>query len=94
MSLSRGIGNLIGMPFAYAVGRRIVFLVSTITIIIGAILCAEARSYEWHLASRMVLGLAAGQSEALVPMITQVCMSLNVRTSSSLIFTSGDLLSP
>ena len=68
----RGIGNLVCMPFAIGVGRRIVFLGSILVLALGAALCATAKSYEWHLASRMVVGLAAGQSEALVPMITQV----------------------
>lgn len=60
------------MPLAIAVGRRIVILGSTMILIVGAVLCAVARTYEWHLAARMILGLCAGQSEALVPMITQV----------------------
>ncbi|KAK6212002.1 hypothetical protein LQW54_005530 [Pestalotiopsis sp. IQ-011] len=64
-TLFMGIGNLIGMPIAYAVGRRIVFLFSTIIVIVGAVLCAKAQNYEWHLSARMLLGLAAGQSEAL-----------------------------
>lgn len=68
----RGIGNLIGMPIAYAVGRRIVLLVSTVVMIVGAAMCAVAHNYDFHLWSRCLLGLAAGQSEALVPMITQV----------------------
>jgi len=71
-ALFMGIGNLIGMPIAYGVGRRIVFLGSCIVLVIAAVLCAIAPSYEFHLAARMVLGLAAGQSEALVPMMTQV----------------------
>lgn len=68
----RGIGNLIGMPIAIAVGRRIVLLVATTIMLLGAILCAFATNFEWHLGARMLVGLAAGQSEALVPMITQV----------------------
>jgi hypothetical protein len=40
--------------------------------ILSAGLCAGATTYEWHLAGRIILGLSAGQSEALVPMITQV----------------------
>ena len=60
------------MPLAYAVGRRSVLLVSTIIMILAAGVAAGAKNFEWHLAARMVLGLAAGQSEALVPMITQV----------------------
>jgi predicted MFS family arabinose efflux permease len=60
------------MPFALGVGRRIVILSSCVILVVGSILCATAKSYEWHLAARCVVGLAAGQSEALVPMITQV----------------------
>lgn len=60
------------MPLAIAVGRRAVLLAFTLVLIVGVVLCATAKSYEWHLADRMVLGLCAGQSEALVPMITQV----------------------
>jgi predicted MFS family arabinose efflux permease len=59
------------MPLAIAVGRRTVLLGFTLILIIGAVLCAVAKTYEWHLGARMVLGLSAGQSEALVPMITQ-----------------------
>lgn len=60
------------MPVAIAVGRRIVLLAFTLVLILAAVLCAKAENYEWHLGARMVLGLCAGQSEALVPMITQV----------------------
>jgi hypothetical protein len=60
------------MPIAIAVGRRIVLLTFTLILILAAILCAKTENYEWHLGARMVLGLCAGQSEALVPMITQV----------------------
>lgn len=71
-TLFMGIGNLIGMPLGIAVGRRIVLLAATIIMILSAGLCAGATTYEWHLAGRIILGLSAGQSEALVPMITQV----------------------
>ena len=60
------------MPFALGVGRRVIILTSTIVLVIGAVLCATAKTYEVHLAARCIVGLAAGQSEALVPMITQV----------------------
>ncbi|KAK1145230.1 hypothetical protein N8T08_004383 [Aspergillus melleus] len=77
-----GIGNLIGMPLAIGVGRRIVLLGSTVVLVVGAVLCATAKNYEWHLASRMVVGLAAGQSEALVPMITQEIYFLHERSKA------------
>lgn len=60
------------MPLAIAVGRRVVLLVATTIMVVGAILCAFADNFEAHLGYRMLIGLAAGQSEALVPMITQV----------------------
>jgi MFS family permease len=68
----RGIGNLISMPIAYAVGRRIVMLLSTTIMIAAAAMCAVPSNYDFHLWSRCLLGIAAGQSEALVPLITQV----------------------
>lgn len=63
------------MPLAIAVGRRIVLLIATAVMVVGAILCAFADNFEWHLGARMLIGIAAGQSEALVPMITQVSNS-------------------
>ncbi|PSK42888.1 hypothetical protein B9Z65_6842 [Elsinoe australis] len=78
-TLFMGISNLIGIPLAYAVGRRIVFLTSCVILVASACLCAEAKSYEWHLGARMVLGIAAGQSEALVPLVTQEIFFLHER---------------
>lgn len=70
-SLFMGIGNLFGVPLAIAIGRRPVFLGSQILLIITALLCAYAKDYNWHLGCRMAMGIAAGQSEALVPMMIQ-----------------------
>lgn len=72
-ALMMGVGNFFSMPIALAVGRRPVFLGSVFLVAIASILCAVNKSYEWHLAARIVLGLAAGQSEALTPMMIQVC---------------------
>ncbi|WAO96417.1 Hypothetical protein NCS54_01409000 [Fusarium falciforme] len=79
-TLFMGIGNLIGMPLGIAVGRRIVLLGATVIMVASAGLCAGAKTYEWHLGGRIVLGLAAGQSEALVPMITQEIFFLHERS--------------
>ncbi|KAJ5109546.1 hypothetical protein N7456_006221 [Penicillium angulare] len=79
-TLFMGIGNLIGMPLAIAIGRRIVLLAFTVVLIVGSVLCVKAKTYEWHLGARMVLGLCAGQSEALVPMITQEIFFLHKRS--------------
>ncbi|KAL4892484.1 putative MFS transporter [Aspergillus ambiguus] len=81
-TLFMGIGNLLGMPLAIGVGRRIVLLGSTVILIIGAALCAVAKTYEWHLACRMVIGLAAGQSESIVPMISQEIFFLHERSTA------------
>jgi len=66
-----------GMPVALSLGRRVVILVATFVLLIGAILCATASSFESHLAARVVLGFAAGQSESVVPMVIQVSGDLN-----------------
>lgn len=73
------------MPLAIAVGRRIVLLVATAIMLASAILCAFATNFDWHLGARMLLGFAAGQSEALVPMITQVChlLAISLRSNSA-----------
>ncbi|KAL4905551.1 hypothetical protein BDW74DRAFT_177920 [Aspergillus multicolor] len=81
-TLFMGLGNLIGMPLAIGVGRRIVLLSSTVVLVVGAILCATQKNYDWHLWSRCVVGLAAGQSEALVPMITQEIFFLHERSKA------------
>jgi MFS family permease len=64
-----GIGNLVCMPLALVVGRRPVFLGSCLILILGGILAAYSRDYEMHLGVRMLLGIGAGNSEALVPMM-------------------------
>jgi predicted MFS family arabinose efflux permease len=74
-----GVGCLIGMPLALAIGRRPVFLGSLCILVVGALLAAFAKDYNWHLGARMVLGFAAGQSEALVPMMIQARRFTNDR---------------
>lgn len=79
------------MPLAIAVGRRAVLLAFTMVLILGAVLCATAKSS--YLAARMILGLCAGQSEALVPMITQVSSYLESwRLPPPSLFELGNLL--
>jgi predicted MFS family arabinose efflux permease len=67
-----GVGNLICMPLALAVGRRAIYLASLILALVGGLLAAYSKDYNWHLGARFILGLAAGNSEALVPMMIQV----------------------
>ncbi|PYH93552.1 MFS transporter [Aspergillus ellipticus CBS 707.79] len=80
-TLFMGIGNLIAMPLAMAVGRRPVFLASALVLTVGAIWCAVSGSLESHIAGRDVLSLAAGQSEALCPLIIQEIHFVHERSS-------------
>jgi hypothetical protein len=70
-TLLMGIGNLISMPVAMAAGRRVVFLSSMVILIAGGRWCALSTSLESHIAGRAVMSLAAGQSEALAPLMVQ-----------------------
>lgn len=71
-SMFMGVGNLVCMPLALAIGRRPVYLGALLLLIGSALLAAYSKNYGWHLGARMLLGFAAGQSEALVPMMIQV----------------------
>ncbi|EXM23848.1 Major facilitator superfamily [Fusarium oxysporum f. sp. vasinfectum] len=72
-SLCIGLGNFIILPVALAYGRRPVFLISTIILLAATIGSAAQNSYNGHLASRVMQGLATGASESLLPlMLTEV----------------------
>lgn len=92
-SLFMGLGNLVGMPLALAVGRRPVYLGSCIVMLVASVLCVTQKSYPWHLGARMVLGLAAGQSEALCPLMVQESFFLHERARYQMIFSAaGNIL--
>lgn len=74
-SMFMGVGNLVCMPLALAIGRRPVYLLSLLLLMASAVWAANAKNYNEHLGARMLLGFAAGQSEALVPMMIQVGIS-------------------
>lgn len=95
-SMFMGIGCFFGTPLALAIGRRPVFLGSLLLLIGSAVLAAFAKTYEWHLGARMLLGLAAGQSEALVPMMIQVRSIFNMTYKFEWLLTTltGDPLHP
>ncbi|KAG9794792.1 MFS general substrate transporter, partial [Aureobasidium melanogenum] len=78
-TLFMGIGNMLSLPITNVVGRRSIFLASIILLIVGGIWCAYSQSLESHIAGRMVMSLAAGQSEALSPMIVQEIHFLHER---------------
>ena len=70
-TLLMGLGNLISMPLAMAAGRRVVFLLSMVILIAGGLWCSLSTSLDSHIAGRAVMSLAAGQSEALAPLMVQ-----------------------
>ncbi|PQE14052.1 major facilitator superfamily transporter protein [Rutstroemia sp. NJR-2017a BBW] len=78
-TLFMGIGNLLSMPLSITFGRRPVFLLSLITFVAASIWCACAKDLSTHIAGRDVLSMAAGQSEALAPMIVQEIHFLHQR---------------
>ncbi|KAI1852054.1 hypothetical protein JX266_002907 [Neoarthrinium moseri] len=80
-TLFMGIGNLFSMPLCVAVGRRPVFLASMILLVVSGIWCACSTSLSSHIAGRDVFSMAAGQSEALAPMIVQEIHFLHERGS-------------
>ncbi|KAL3419174.1 major facilitator superfamily transporter [Phlyctema vagabunda] len=87
-SLFMGIGNMISMPLALAVGRRPVFLGSCVILVLSLVLCATNQGYTWHFAARCILGLAAGQSEALCPLMISEVFFLHERAQYQQLFSS------
>ncbi|KXJ84964.1 major facilitator superfamily domain-containing protein [Microdochium bolleyi] len=79
-TLFMGIGNLISMPLALAMGRRPVFLASLIILTFAGLWCAVSTSLTSHIAGRNIMSLAAGQSEALSPMMIQEMFFLHERS--------------
>ncbi|KAJ9142982.1 Major facilitator superfamily transporter [Pleurostoma richardsiae] len=78
-TLFMGIGNLLSMPLCVAIGRRPVFLISLVVLVASGIWCACAKDLGTHIAGRDVFSLAAGQSEALAPMMVQEIHFLHER---------------
>lgn len=76
-----GVGNLLFMPIALAIGRRPVYLFSGALLFIGCIVAANNNNYSYHLAARIVIGFAAGQSEALVPLMLKEIFFLHERAN-------------
>lgn len=74
-----GVGNLLAIPVAHAVGRRPVYLLSTIVLSMGCLWCACSKSLGSHIAGRDIMSIAAGQAEALCPIIVQVYTALESR---------------
>lgn len=95
-NLLLGIGNLVSMPIALAVGRRPVMLASTVLLFMSAVLCATNRNYYWHLGGRMVAAFAAAQCQALALLVIQVKASVHAICDEGFLtrYTIGYLLPP
>lgn len=66
-------GNFILLPLAIAFGRRPVFLASTIILFVALVGAALQNSYDVHLGVRVLLGLATGSAESVLPlMLTEI----------------------
>ncbi|KAK2025383.1 MFS general substrate transporter [Colletotrichum zoysiae] len=90
-SLFLGIGNLVSLPIAVAVGRRPVMLVFTVLLFMYAILCSTNRNYYWHLGGRMLAAFAAAQCQALSLLIMQDIYFLHQRARIFQIFASAEV---
>jgi len=78
-TLFMGIGNLIAMPLAMTIGRRPVFIFTLVILVTAGLWCTFSKSLGSHIAGRDIMSLAAGQSEALCPMIIQEIHFLHER---------------
>ena len=90
------IGSTSGSGLADGLGRRKSFLLSTIPLVLGSILCASAGSASALLAGRFLCGMGIGLTSAVTPVYisevslltqlltqTQQCMILNMHGSAA-----------
>ncbi|OLN86163.1 putative MFS-type transporter C1271.10c-like protein 6 [Colletotrichum chlorophyti] len=91
-NLFLGLGNLISMPIAVAVGRRPVILASNVLLFLAAILCATNDDYYWHLGGRMLVAFSAAQCQALALLITQDIYFLHQRARVFQVYASAEVL--
>ncbi|ETS85187.1 hypothetical protein PFICI_03212 [Pestalotiopsis fici W106-1] len=87
-----GIGNFIFVPISHAVGRRATYLFSLTMLVACSIWCACSKSLESHIAGRVILSLAAGQAEALCPIMIQEVYFLHQRGTKIAIFCAAQTL--
>ena len=74
-----GVGNLLAIPVAHAVGRRPVYLLSTVVLAFGCLWCAKSTSLTSHIIGRDIMSIASGNAEALCPIIVQELFYLHER---------------
>jgi MFS family permease len=62
------VGSLAGSGLADSLGRRKAFLLDSVPLVAGALLCASATGLTSILSGRVLVGLGIGLSSALVPL--------------------------
>lgn len=85
-TLFMGLGNVIGIPVSIAIGRRPVLIFSSLLLAFTSMGCGLSQSFNSHFVVRAFMALAAGQSEALCPMIVQEINFLHVRGNRMAVF--------
>ncbi|KAF2009453.1 major facilitator superfamily transporter [Aaosphaeria arxii CBS 175.79] len=81
-TLFMGLGNLFSMPLSVAIGRRPVFLASLVLLLASSIWCAcSGNNLSSHIGGRNIFSMAAGQSEALAPLIVEEIHFLHERSA-------------
>ncbi|SJX64764.1 uncharacterized protein SRS1_15195 [Sporisorium reilianum f. sp. reilianum] len=85
-TLFMGLGNVIGIPASIAIGRRPVLIFSSLLLAFTSLGCGLSQSFNTHFIVRAFMSLAAGQSEALCPMIIQEINFLHVRGNRMAVF--------
>ncbi|KAL4804544.1 MFS general substrate transporter [Aspergillus unguis] len=78
-SLFIGIGNFLILPLGLAFGRRPIFLGSVVLLLATTIGCAFTKTFEQHLALRIIQGLVTGAAESLLPLILSEVTFLHQR---------------
>ncbi|PSN60287.1 MFS general substrate transporter [Corynespora cassiicola Philippines] len=91
-SLFLGVGNIVSMPLAIAIGRRPVLLLSLFLLFTSGILCATNQNFTWHLAARSIAAFSAAQCMALVLLIIQDIFFLHQRGRTFQLFSSFEVL--
>ncbi len=85
-TLFMGLGNIVGIPAAIAIGRRPVLIFSSLLLAFTSLGCGLSQSFDSHFIVRAFMSLAAGQSEALCPLIVQEINYLHVRGNRMAVF--------
>lgn len=82
-SLFTGLGNFAFLPLCLVIGRRPVFIISSIMFIVACATAATAgTSFDSHLNSRIAQGFAAGATESLLPLIITDITFLHQRSTA------------